>query len=95
MKGLIVALCLLQCGCTGLDKLLGNDSLPRDIVYGFEPPPSIIEPQEPYATKAGTHTFPDGSWEQLYLIHWSGNALDNTSHLESEIDALGIPKQSY
>lgn len=72
---------------------MGGPEIPRDGIYDTSPIGVIEEPQEPYAEKAGVHVWPDGRWEQLYLIRWKGNSLDNTSHLESEIDILGIPKK--
>lgn len=63
-----------------------NDSYDTNPVY-----PSYQE-SEPYAILAGQHIWQDGSTSNLYLIHWSGNALNNQSLLESIVDSYHIRK---
>lgn len=43
---------------------------------------------EPYAERTGRYV----NGENVYLIHWQGEALDGVSRPEKDIDSLGIPK---
>lgn len=95
MRWALVSFSLLLCSCDRLERVLGHESPPRDVVYGSLPTTPQIEPQEPYATFAGTHGWPDGSYSRLFLVHWQGNSLNMVSMLEEDLDVLGIPKFIY
>lgn len=86
---LLFMICLT--GCNALDRLT-NQQGSRNSSYDTTPSlPEVIR-LEPFAIFAGYHPRGDGTYENLYLIYWKGNVLDNTSHLESEIDLLEIRK---
>lgn len=78
-------------GCQCLEKLVGPQ-LERNDAYNSAPQPIHIPRIEPYAILAGRHFNEDGTYEKFYIVHWKGTELDNQSVLESEIDALEIPK---
>lgn len=74
-----LAACLFGgCKNSGLKRLERNDDFPN-------PPPFVRE--EPYAVQVGRN----GS-VNIYEIYWKGNALDHTNMVETDIDAIGLPK---
>lgn len=90
LKYLYIFIILLS-GCQQLNKITNGDTVSRDSIYDSRMP-IFIPRTEPYAIFAGKHFEPDGSFENLYLVHWTGNVLNNQSLLESDVDQYGIPK---
>ncbi len=83
---LSASLLILVVGLTGCTNPLMPSK--RHNGYDDSAPPLEYTPTEPYASFSGYSS--NGS--KLYLIHWTGNPLNLTGHLESEIDAMNIPK---
>ncbi len=88
MKGYMLATLLLLVGCNGLDRLIQGKDRSRNNDYDANSPIAPVVRQEPYAVFAGYA--PDG--EFIYLVHWTGNALDKQGMLENAVDAMNIPK---
>ncbi len=87
MKWLVCAMLVLT-GCNGLDRLVSGKNGSRNAVGEPVSPIAPVVRQEPYAVFAGYA--PDG--EFIYLVHWTGNALDKQGMLENDVDAMNIPK---
>lgn len=80
----------LLTGCNGLDRLISGQPKPRGDGYDASPVLAPIPRTEPYGVMVGYRS----TGEKLYLIHWTGSNLDNTSMLESEVNLRGYPKYS-
>ncbi len=79
---------LVLTGCNGLDRLIQGKEGSRNNDYDASSPIAPVVRQEPYAVFAGYSPID----EKLYLIHWTGNALDKQGMLENDVDAMNIPK---